>query len=143
MSPVWRAPYGEYNRQICRWAGEAGWLHVGWGQGRGWRRNLDSNDWIGSEDEAGFHTPQEVLDKIIALAAEEPQGINGGIILMHLGTVRSSGQQVHRILGRLIDELSAKGYRFITVSEMVRESGLRLESLARKSETPAADQSAQ
>jgi len=143
MPALWRAPYGEYNRQICRWARDAGWLHVGWGQGRSWRYNLDSNDWIGSEDEAGFHTPGEVMDKIIALAEEVPQGINGGIILMHLGTIRSSDQQVHRILGRLIDELSTRGYRFVTISEMIRESGLRFDSLARKSEMPANGSGAQ
>jgi peptidoglycan/xylan/chitin deacetylase (PgdA/CDA1 family) len=96
---------------------------VGWRQGRSWRQGLDSNDWIADEETPGFHTPEEVLDKFLTLAKAEPDGINGGIILMHLGTVRKNpSAQVHRILGRLIDELTAQGYGFVTVSEMLRES---------------------
>jgi peptidoglycan/xylan/chitin deacetylase (PgdA/CDA1 family) len=135
LSPLWRSPYGEHNRTICAWAQRAGFLHIGWGQGRTWRKNLDSNDWTPNEETAGFHTPQEVFDKIVALAGEPPYGINGGIILMHLGTVRREREkQVHLIVGRLIDTLSAMGYRMVTVSELLRESGVDTGPLV-KSET--------
>jgi peptidoglycan/xylan/chitin deacetylase (PgdA/CDA1 family) len=130
LSPLWRAPYGEHNRTICIWGQRAGFMHIGWGQGRTWRRNLDSNDWTPNEDSDGYHTPQEVYDKIIDLAKEPAGGINGGIILMHLGTVRlQKEKQVHIILGRLIDTLHSLGYRCVTVSELLAESGVDLSPL--------------
>jgi len=133
LSPLWRAPYGDRNGTICAWAQRAGFLHIGWGQGRTWRKNLDSNDWMPSEATAGYHTPQDVFDKIIGLAKESPSGINGGIILMHLDTVRPQReQQVHLILGRLIDTLGTLGYRFVTVSELLRESGVDIGLLTHK-----------
>jgi peptidoglycan/xylan/chitin deacetylase (PgdA/CDA1 family) len=136
LNRFWRAPYGEKNRAICAWAQHCGYVHIGWRQGKSWRQGLDSNDWIPDEETPGFHSPEEVLEKIIDLALAQPQGINGGIILMHLGTVRKdSSAQVHRILGKLIDELQGLGYRFVTVSEMLKDSGIDAGVLGEKSLT--------
>ena len=130
LAPLWRAPYGEYNRTICIWAQKAGFLHVGWRQGRTWKLGLDSNDWISDEGSSGYHTPQEVYDKIVALANRPENGINGGIILMHLGTVRTQkDKQVHLMLGRLIDTLRSLNYRFVPISEMLKESGIDIGTL--------------
>jgi len=125
LAPLWRAPYGEKNRTICRWARRCGYLHVGWRQGRSWKQGLDSNDWIADEETPGFHSPDEVFEKIISLATREPDGIAGGIILMHLGTERKDSKaQVHTMLGKLIDELKRLGYTFVTVPEMLKDSGI-------------------
>lgn len=133
FAPIWRAPYGEVNNQIARWAQQAGYLHIGWKQGRTWRTGLDSNDWIPDPATPGYHTPQEVLTKILHLADKQPNGINGGIILMHLGTERTApSEQVHTILGTLIDALTKRGYRFVPITEMIAESGNILAQLPEK-----------
>lgn len=127
MAPLWRAPYGERNREICRWAQEAGYLHVGWRQGRTWMDNLDSNDWVPNEGDPGYHSPREVLRKIMAAARREPYGINGGIVLMHLGTLRKRrSERVHLAVGTLIDSLRDLGYSFTTVGELAGQSGVNL-----------------
>jgi peptidoglycan/xylan/chitin deacetylase (PgdA/CDA1 family) len=127
IMPLWRAPYGERNRTICAWGQEAGYLHVGWRQGRTWRENLDSNDWVPDEDDPAYHSPGDILKKIADAAQQQPSGINGGIILMHLATLRSRrSQQVHLVLGRLIDHLRGLGYEFVTVSRMAQLSGVDL-----------------
>jgi len=132
MPPIWRAPYGERNRQVCVWGQEAGYLHVGWRQGRTWRQGLDSNDWVPDENDPRYHSPEEVLRKIIEAAQQQPAGISGGIILMHLGTLRPRrSQQVHLVLGRLIDHLRGLGYEFVTVTRMAQESGVDLTLLRR------------
>ncbi|MBD3418629.1 MAG: polysaccharide deacetylase family protein [Chitinivibrionales bacterium] len=125
LAPIWRAPYGERNNVIYRWALECGYLHVGWRQGNTWRENLDSNDWVPDDETPGYHTPAEVYEKITGLAGQKPYGINGGIVLMHLGTVRSDpSRQVHTILGRLIDDLRGQGYTFVSVLKMLREQNI-------------------
>ncbi|MBD3344278.1 MAG: polysaccharide deacetylase family protein [Chitinivibrionales bacterium] len=141
FKPFWRAPYGEKNRQICRWALRNGYLHIGWRQGRSWYQNLDSNDWIPDEDTPGYRSPQEFYDKVISMAQSEPWGINGGIILMHLGTERKEKeQQTHTILGKTIDQLRGMGYQFVTISEMLQKSGVDINPLLQveddKPETP-------
>ncbi len=125
FAPIWRAPYGEKNAQICRWALHHGYLHIGWRQARTWRKNLDSNDWIPDKNTPGYHSPDEVLEKFLTLAKSKPYGIHGGIILMHLGTERKKPeQQVHRILGALIDELRELGYESVPISVLLNESGI-------------------
>ncbi|MBN1578142.1 MAG: polysaccharide deacetylase family protein [Chitinispirillaceae bacterium] len=130
LAPLWRAPYGEFNREICRWAYEAGYLHIGWRQGRTWREGLDSNDWVPDPETPGYHTPEELIDKVATLARQQPCGINGGILLFHLGTERKKTEdRVHTVLGTLIDTLREKGYRIVPVSRMVASAGIDLASL--------------
>jgi peptidoglycan/xylan/chitin deacetylase (PgdA/CDA1 family) len=130
FAPFWRAPYGEYNRQICGWALEAGYIHVGWRPGRTWSQNLDTNDWVPDAGNPAYKSPHEVFAKIVNIAAQ-PGGLNGGIILMHLGTERKSrSEQVHIILGRLIDTLRDMGYEPVTVSELLYKSGIDVNALA-------------
>lgn len=129
FSPIWRSPYGEFNNTICNWAKQCGYQHVGWRQGQSWRQSLDSNDWIPNEETPGFKTPSEVLDKILCIARSNSEALNGGIILMHLGTSRTDPQmQVSTILGSLIDSLQQRGYKFVPISEMIQESGFYLAS---------------
>jgi peptidoglycan/xylan/chitin deacetylase (PgdA/CDA1 family) len=124
FAPLWRAPFGEYNQEICEWALSAGYIHVGWRQGGSWRVNLDSNDWVANVNSSAYKSPQEVFDKIVAIA-KKPGGLNGGIILMHLGTDRAQrSQQVHTILGKLIDTLRSMGYKPVTVSTLLYQSGV-------------------
>jgi peptidoglycan/xylan/chitin deacetylase (PgdA/CDA1 family) len=125
----WRAPFGEYNQQICEWAFSAGYIHIGWRQGGSWRVNLDSNDWVVNENSQAYKTPQEVFDKIVTIA-QTPGGLNGGIILMHLGTDRTQrSEQVHRILGKLIDTLRRMGYKPVTVSTLLYYSGIDVDMI--------------
>src|SRR5271157_1491241 len=132
LAPLWRAPYGEGNRIISLWGRHAGFLPVGWRQGKTWRLGLDSNDWTPDEETPGYHSPRQVFEKIVGLAHSGGSGINGGIILMHLNSARlQKEQQVHHVLGRLIDTLQAAGYRFVTVGEMLRESDLDMSRLKR------------
>ncbi len=131
FAPLWRAPYGEFNYEICNWAQQAGYLHIGWRQGRSWAENLDSNDWIPDEHTPGYKTPQQFMEKVLNQAQNSTQGLNGGIILMHLGTERKDrSQQVHLYLGQLIDSLRSTGYEVVTVSRMLEESGIDLNKLS-------------
>lgn len=130
MLPLWRAPYGEKNREICLWARQFGYLHIGWKQARYWRQNFDTNDWIPDPETPGYYTPEETLKKFNALADLQPYGMNGAIILMHLGTQRKQeDQRIHLVLGILIDQLREKGYEFVPVTVLLKESGVDISLL--------------
>jgi peptidoglycan/xylan/chitin deacetylase (PgdA/CDA1 family) len=127
FAPLWRAPYGEFNEQLCLWARDAGYVHVGWRQGKTWSDGFDTNDWIADSVTPGFRTPDEVFTKIVTLANTKPYGINGGIILMHLGSERKNrDEQVFLKLGAMIDTLRVLGYEIVPVSEMMRRAGVEV-----------------
>ncbi len=130
LAPIWRAPFGEKNRDICSWALSHGYVHIAWKQGRTWLEGYDSNDWVPDEDTPGYHSPQEVYEKFMNLATQDTDGMNGGILLFHLGTSRKDPEkQVHRILGSLIDGFHAAGYQIVPVTVLLEESGVDLKPL--------------
>jgi peptidoglycan/xylan/chitin deacetylase (PgdA/CDA1 family) len=120
MLPIWRAPYGEVNSELMRWAAEAGYRHVGWTAGRGWEENMDTLDWVADKKSKVYRSADEIAGKIMASAKKGPQGINGAVILMHLGTERKEDFP-HQKLPKLLDELMQNGYRMVKVSDMMAE----------------------
>jgi peptidoglycan/xylan/chitin deacetylase (PgdA/CDA1 family) len=111
MAPFWRAPFGEFNGEILRWAQSAGYRHVYW------TPHLDTLDWVASEKDPLFRTPQQILAGLLKRAAAGPDGVDGGIVLMHLGTERDNGTRADTILPQLIEDWKTRGYTFATVDQ--------------------------
>ncbi len=118
MAPYWRAPYGEINKELTGWALEAGYVHIGWTRDYKNRMTLDTLDWVNEKGSKNYYTAVEIKDRILAFD-ESKHGLNGGIILMHLGTRRRSDKAVS-VLPELIDEVRMKGFSFVKVSRMAR-----------------------
>lgn len=130
MSPLWRAPFGEVNSEIRDWAFGSGYIHVGWTYDPRRRESLDTLDWVYDRRSRLYRTSSEIKDRILNFGGREG-GINGGIILMHLGTLRKD-DRASDVLGEMLDALLEKGYRFVKVSEQLRGTGL-LQAAAKKS----------
>ena len=116
MDPYWRAPFGEFNNQILKWAKDAGYTHVYW------TPHLDTMDWVSSPSDPLFKTPQQILAGLMAREAKKG-GVNGGIVLMHLGSERDNEMRADSILGQLIDDLRARSYHFATVEDVPKPPG--------------------
>jgi peptidoglycan/xylan/chitin deacetylase (PgdA/CDA1 family) len=112
----WRAPYGEHNTQIRRWAEEVGFKHVDWSRGPG-RKNYDILDWVANESSKYYLTSDELYERFVNLDDGVPGRANGGIILMHLSTDRKKDFP-HNTLASAIDAMRSKGYEFVSVSDM-------------------------
>lgn len=119
MAPYWRAPFGEENSEIRGWAEEAGYLHVGWTRGR--RSNLDALDWVSDPDSPIYYDPQALTRRLMKFGETNGTTLNGGIVLMHLGSDRQAAQRLDRALPELIAGLRAQGMRLVSVSEMRNE----------------------
>ncbi|MBI5235994.1 MAG: polysaccharide deacetylase family protein [Deltaproteobacteria bacterium] len=117
MSPLWRAPYGEVNDEIRRWAFEAGYIHIGWTSNNKKRESLDTLDWVSDMKSRFYRSPYEIKKRILDFG-KDGNGINGGIVLMHLGTGRRSGRAAS-ILPDLLDALERRGYELVKVSDLV------------------------
>ena len=118
MASVWRAPYGEMNKEILQWGYETGFTHVLWTKDRKRKESLDTLDWVYDRGSRFYHTAEEIKDKVLSFGKGD-KGLNGGIVLMHLSTERNTDLP-HLRLGEIIDNLREKGYRFVTVSKLIK-----------------------
>ena len=121
MARIWRAPYGEFNHQILLWAAQAGYRHVGWTRGRGWKYTLDTMDWVEDKNSAIYHTANEICEKVINFGKGTKYGASGIIILMHLGTNRKDDFP-HKELGKMIKGLSDRGYTPVTITQLMGQT---------------------
>lgn len=112
MAPLWRAPFGEHNTEIRRWAAEAGYWHVGWTGGSG---GLDGMDWISDPRSRAFQT----ADRLVARLVQHAE--NGGIVLLHLGSDRE--EPVAAKIGELFDGLARRGFTYARASEFLERQG--------------------
>jgi peptidoglycan/xylan/chitin deacetylase (PgdA/CDA1 family) len=112
MAPLWRAPFGEHNAEIRRWAAVQGYWHVGW---TGGRSGLDGLDWISDPLSRSFQPAERLLARLVHHAE------NGGIVLLHLGSDRE--EPVASRIGVLFDGLKGRGFRFALASEFLEREG--------------------
>ena len=112
MAPVWRAPFGEHNPEIRRWAAELGYWHVGW---TGGRSGLDGLDWVTDPRSRAYRPADRLLARLVSHAE------NGGIVLLHLGSDRE--EPVAARIGELFDGLTARGFRFARASDFLAREG--------------------
>ena len=90
---VFRAPFGEYDDELITAVESAGMIPVQW--------DVDSLDWKGISGE-------EIVKRVVGKVK------NGSIILCH-----NNSDHILDALPTILDELTAKGYRFVTMSELV------------------------
>ncbi len=112
MAPLWRAPFGEHNPEIRRWAAEQGYWHVGW---TGGRSGLDGLDWVTDPGSRSYQPADRLLARLVHHAE------NGGIVLLHLGSDRE--EPVAARIAILFDGLKARGFRFARASEFLARQG--------------------
>jgi peptidoglycan/xylan/chitin deacetylase (PgdA/CDA1 family) len=119
MAPLWRAPFGEHNPEIRRWAAELGYWHIGWTGGRG---GLDGLDWVTDPRSRSYQPAERLLERLVRHAE------NGGIVLLHLGSDRD--ELVSSKIAILFDGLKARGFRFARASEFLERQGFDEAQLA-------------
>lgn len=107
-------PYEWYNREIVRWAGELGVVVVNFTPG------TSSNADYTTPDMPGYLSSKEIYGRILAYEKQDPDGLNGFILLLHIGTDAARSDKFYLMLGPLIDELRARGYDFVRLDKFLR-----------------------
>ena len=111
MIQFWRAPFGEYNKEILQWAAEIGYKHIRWS------KNCDLLDWVIEKESTLYKTPEEMYNKIMDL--DQKDELKGSILLMHFGTDRKTDIP-YKMLPKLIKNLKGKNYELIKISELLK-----------------------
>ena len=105
-------PYEWYNADHASWAQELGCQMVSFTPGSGSQRDF------APEDHQAFRPSRELVHEILDFEAQAEAGLNGHLLLLHLGSTRKD--KVHPHLGELIDQLRQRGYAFVRVDELLQ-----------------------
>lgn len=107
-------PYEWYNDSIAAWTREAGFTLINYTPG-----TLSHADYT-IPGEKNYRGSEEIEASIRRLAKNRPGGLNGFILLMHIGSdPRRTDKFYHKLPG-LLDWLQSEGYQFQRVDELLR-----------------------
>ncbi|MCZ8342020.1 MAG: polysaccharide deacetylase family protein [Leptospira sp.] len=131
LKKYYRLPYGALSQLILDAHASLGYdEHIMWS--RNSKGSLDLPDYIHKQflykksangkkevvKNPHYKTSEETLAFLDAWERIDPNGMNGSIILMHLGGPRKFDKLIH-ILPEFITRMKAKGYKFVTVSQIL------------------------
>lgn len=105
-------PYEWYNADQVRWSRQVGVVLINFTPGSG------SNRDYAKEGNPRFVPSQTIIDDILSFEQRDPHGLNGFLLLMHLGSGRKD--PLHNSLGRLCDVLAQRGYQFVRIDAMMK-----------------------
>lgn len=107
-------PYEHYNLQIVSWAAKFNFITVNFTPGT--RSNADYT----GEHDRNFVSSDTIFESIIAREQRDPHGLNGFILLLHIGAGPGRTDKFHARFGELMDYLACKGYQFITIGDLLK-----------------------
>jgi hypothetical protein len=64
-----------------------------------------------------------IYDRILAYEKEDPAGLNGFILLIHIGTDPARTDKFYLLLGDLVRELKKKNYELVRIDKLLRPAG--------------------
>lgn len=109
----WIPAYEWYNPEISQWSLELGLQLINFTPGTG-----SNADYTGEADK-NFLSSDRIIEGILSKESTDPDGLNGFLLLMHVGAGPGRKDKMHDRLGELLETLSAKGYRFVRVDDLL------------------------
>lgn len=107
-------PYEWYNDSISRWAADAGLQLINFTPGT--RSNADYT----TPDLANYLSGDEIWQSIVTYEAQSTSGLNGFMLLIHIGTDPARHDKFYDQLDALISWLHKKSYRLQRVDELLK-----------------------
>lgn len=109
-------PYEWYNDSIATWTKQLGLQLINYTPG-----TLSHADYTTSKDK-NYRSSETIYKSIINYEKSKPAGLNGFILLMHIGAGPDRTDKFYTRLPELIKYLKQKGYQFQTVDQLLKEN---------------------
>jgi peptidoglycan/xylan/chitin deacetylase (PgdA/CDA1 family) len=106
-------PFQWYNQEIVNWSSRKGLRLVNFTPGT--RSNADYT----GEADKNFVSSKAIFDSILAREQQDPHGLNGFLLLLHIGSGPGRADKFYPRFGELLDYLVAKGYALVRVDELL------------------------
>ena len=107
-------PYEWYNDSIAAWTKELGLQLINYTPG-----TLSHADYTTPADE-NYRSSDTIYKSILDYEIQSPSGMNGFILLMHIGTGPKRTDKFYKRLPALLSYLRSKGYHFQSIERMLR-----------------------
>jgi len=107
-------PYEWYNDSIAKWCSEAKVQLINYTPG-----TLSHADYTTPKDK-NYRSSETIYNSVINYEKSKPAGLNGFILLMHIGAGPGRTDKFYTRLPALIKYLKQKGYQFQTVDQLLK-----------------------
>lgn len=106
-------PFEHYNGDIVDWTRKSRWNLINFTPGT--RSNADYT----GEADKNFVSSPTIFESILKREREDPHGLNGFLLLLHIGSGPGRADKFHARFGELLDTLTNKGYQFVGVDDLL------------------------
>jgi peptidoglycan/xylan/chitin deacetylase (PgdA/CDA1 family) len=108
------APFEWYNSAVVQWTNEAGFHLINFTPG-----TLSHADYTYPEMEEKYRSSEAIMNSILKKEKEDENGLNGFILLIHIGTDPRRTDKFYDHLDTLITTLKSRGYTFQRIDELL------------------------
>lgn len=115
-APYFLPAYEWYNDSIAAWTASRGLQLVDFTPG-----TFSNADYTYPEMGRQYLSSDSIFTRILRYERKDPNGLNGFILLLHIGTDPRRKDKFYDRLPLLIDTLNKKGYRFVKLTELLEE----------------------
>lgn len=113
-APVYLPPYEHYTQEVADWTSARHMLLINFTSG-----TRSSADYL-PDDDRNYISAPAIISTILKKEKTDPDGLSGFLLLMHVGAgPERKSDRLHDYLGLLLDELTAREYRFVRVDELL------------------------
>jgi endoglucanase len=113
-APFFLPPFEWYNSAITSWTKDQDLQLINFSPG-----TRSAADYTFPEMNERYLSSEKIYQSIIDYERKDPNGLNGFILLIHIGTDPRRTDKFYDRMDQLIDELKTKGYRFVRVDELL------------------------
>lgn len=113
-APYYLPPFEWHNDEIASWATELGIKLINFTPG-----TSSNQDWTIPVPGATYYSSDTLYSRIMTYEKTSKDGLNGFILLTHMGTDPKRTDKFYNKMDQLITELKSKGYKFVTINKMV------------------------
>lgn len=113
QAPFFIPPYEWYNETVVQWARELGLVLFNMTPG-----TLSHADYT-TPDMPNYRESETIYRSILDYEKSHPAGLNGFILLIHIGSHPDRSDKFYTLLEPLIQELKARGYRFRRIDHLI------------------------
>ena len=106
-------PYEWYNAEIVDWSSARGLTLINYTPGT--RSNADYTE----EGTRQFVDSATIFESILRREREDPNGLNGFILLLHVGAGSGRTDKFHARVDSLLEILAGRGYAFVRVDQLL------------------------
>lgn len=113
-APYFIPPYEWYNKQIVNWSKDLDLQLINFSPG-----TRSAADYTYPGMGKSYRSSAEIYDSIINCELTDPHGLNGFILLVHVGTDARRTDKFYNKLDQLLTELKSKHYTFVRINKLL------------------------